>query len=66
MLTTQALAELSGEKQIRFLMMYIGLVVGILTITKLLFELGPAWEKFKDALRKRQKRKHREQNNRVE
>jgi hypothetical protein len=66
MLATQAVVEISGERQVRFLMMYIGLIVGILTITKLLFELGPAWEKFKDALCKRQKRKHREQNNRME
>ena len=60
MLATQALAELSGERQVRFLMMYIGLVVGILTIVKLIFEIGPAWERFKDAIDKRRERKARE------
>jgi hypothetical protein len=60
MLATQALAELSGERQVRFLMMYIGLAVGILTIVKLIFEIGPAWERFKDAIDKRKERKARE------
>lgn len=63
MLATQALAELSGERQVRFLMMYIGLAVGILTIVKLIFEIGPAWERFKDAIDKRRERKARERRN---
>ena len=60
MLATKAVAELSGERQIRFLMMYIGLAIGILTIVKLIFEIGPAWERFKDAIDKRRERKARE------
>jgi hypothetical protein len=60
-LTAQAVSELSGERQVRFLMLYIGLTVGILTIVKLLFELGPAWERFREALEKRKERKQREQ-----
>jgi hypothetical protein len=60
MLATKAVAELSGERQVRFLMMYIGLAVGVLTIVKLIFELGPAWERFKDAIDKRKERKARE------
>lgn len=59
-IATQAVAELSGERQVRFVMMYVGLVVGILTILKLLFELGPAWERFKEAIDKRKERKQRE------
>ncbi len=60
MLATKAVAELSGERQVRFLMMYIGLAVGVLTIIKLIFEIGPAWERFKDAIDKRKERKARE------
>lgn len=57
MLATKVVAELSGESQVRFIMMYIGLFVGLLTIVKLLFELGPAWERFQESLEKRRERK---------
>lgn len=60
MLATKAVAELSGEREVRFVMMYIGLIVGVLTIIKLAFELGPAWEKFRESWEKRKQRKQRE------
>lgn len=59
-LATQAIAELSGERQVRFIMMYLGVIVAILTITKLVFEIGPAWERFRESWGKRKQRKQRQ------
>lgn len=57
---TQAVYELSGERQVKTAMLYIGLTVGILTIVKLLCEIGPAWERFVESIQKRKERKQRE------
>lgn len=59
-LATQAIAELSGERQVRFIMMYLGVIVAVLTITKLAIELVLGWERIKEALEKRKERKQRQ------
>lgn len=57
---TQAIAELSGERQVKYAMMYLGVIVAVLTITKLAIELVLGWERIKEALEKRKERKQRQ------
>lgn len=59
LITTKVIAAVTTEASIKSLMVYIGLFVGVLTAVKLCFEIYPAWIKIRDAWKKEQHRKQR-------